>query len=235
MREPVTAFVGLGANLGEAQQALASALRALGKIQDTELIRSSRIYLSAPVDAGGPDYFNAVAQVRTRLTAPELLRALQAIEQATHASQAPRSACRIRACASAPSCCCRWRSWHRIASAPVTCRLSPGSASRHYLLRHRRHDRGPAPWVQVNTKELTMTDTGLIAVACGLIIGLGAIGACLGIGAMGGRFIDGAVRQPEMMEPLQTKMFLLAGLIDANFLIGVGVAMMFVFANPFAK
>ena len=41
-----------------------------------------------------------------------------------------------------------------------------------------------------------MTDTGLIAVACGLIIGLGAIGACLGIGAMGGRFIDGAVRQP---------------------------------------
>ena len=61
-----------------------------------------------------------------------------------------------------------------------------------------------------------------------------AIGACLGIGAMGGRFIDGAVRQPEMMEPLQVKMFLLAGLIDANFLIGVGVAMMFVFANPFS-
>jgi F-type H+-transporting ATPase subunit c len=80
----------------------------------------------------------------------------------------------------------------------------------------------------------TMSDTGLIAVACGLIIGLGAIGACLGIGTMGGRFIDGAVRQPEMIEPLQTKMFLLAGLIDANFLIGVGIAMMFVFANPFA-
>ena len=74
-----------------------------------------------------------------------------------------------------------------------------------------------------------------VALAAGLIIGLGAIGACIGIGAMGGRFIDGAVRQPEMMEPLQTKMFLLAGLIDANFLIGVGVAMMFVFANPFAK
>jgi F-type H+-transporting ATPase subunit c len=81
--------------------------------------------------------------------------------------------------------------------------------------------------------EVLMSDTGLIAVACGLIIGLGAIGACLGIGLMGGRFIEGSVRQPEMMEPLQTKMFLLAGLIDANFLIGVGVAMMFVFANPF--
>jgi F-type H+-transporting ATPase subunit c len=83
-----------------------------------------------------------------------------------------------------------------------------------------------------SSKEIDMSDTGAIAMACGLIIGLGAIGACLGIGVMGGRFIDGAVRQPEMMEPLQTKMFLLAGLIDANFLIGVGIAMMLIFANP---
>ena len=57
---------------------------------------------------------------------------------------------------------------------------------------------------------------------------------CIRDSVMGGRFIDGAVRQPELMEPLQTKMFVLAGLIDANFLIGVGVAMMFVFAKPFA-
>ena len=78
-----------------------------------------------------------------------------------------------------------------------------------------------------------MSDTGLIAIACGLIIGLAATGACLGIGAMGGRFIDGAVRQPEMVERLQVKMFLLTGLIDANFFIGVGIAMMFIFANPF--
>jgi len=78
-----------------------------------------------------------------------------------------------------------------------------------------------------------MTDTGLIAVACGLIRGLGAIGACLGIGAMGGRFIDGAVRQPELMNELQTKMFLLAGLIDAAFIIGTGIALWFATANPF--
>lgn len=70
-----------------------------------------------------------------------------------------------------------------------------------------------------------MTDAGAISIACGLMIGLGAIGACLGIGIMGGRFIEGSVRQPELMEPLQVKMFLLAGLIDANFLIGFGVAM----------
>jgi F-type H+-transporting ATPase subunit c len=84
----------------------------------------------------------------------------------------------------------------------------------------------------LNQRRKIMTDAGAIAIACGLIIGLGAIGACMGIGAMGGRFLEGAVRQPELMEPLQVKMFLLAGLIDANFLIGVGIAMMLLFANP---
>ena len=78
-----------------------------------------------------------------------------------------------------------------------------------------------------------MTNLAFVALACGLIIGLGAIGACIGIGVMGGKFIEAAARQPELMNELQVKMFLLAGLIDANFLIGVGVAMMFAFANPF--
>ncbi|MDW5443474.1 F0F1 ATP synthase subunit C [Polaromonas sp. SM01] len=77
-----------------------------------------------------------------------------------------------------------------------------------------------------------MTDAGAIAMACGLIIGLGAIGACLALGQMGGRFLEASVRQPELMEPLQGKMFLLAGLIDANLPVGVGVAMMMLFANP---
>ena len=65
--------------------------------------------------------------------------------------------------------------------------------------------------------------------------GCGAIlGACIGIGIMGSRYLESAARQPELMNALQTKMFLLAGLIDAAFLIGVGIAMMFAFANPFA-
>ena len=79
-----------------------------------------------------------------------------------------------------------------------------------------------------------MTNVAFVAIAAGLIIGLGALGACIGIGMMGGKYIEGAARQPELMDKLQTKMFLLAGLIDAAFLIGVGVAMMFAFANPFA-
>ena len=79
-----------------------------------------------------------------------------------------------------------------------------------------------------------MTNVAMVALACGLIIPFGAIGACLGIGIMGSKYLESAARQPELMNTLQTKMFLLAGLIDAAFLIGVGVAMMFAFANPFA-
>ena len=78
-----------------------------------------------------------------------------------------------------------------------------------------------------------MSNLGLVAIACGLSVGLGAIGACLGIAMMGGKYIEASARQPELMEKLQTKMFLLAGLIDAAFLIGVGIAMMFVFVKPF--
>ena len=79
-----------------------------------------------------------------------------------------------------------------------------------------------------------MDGLNLLPLGVGHMIGLGAVGSCLGIGLLGSKYLEAAARQPEMMEPLQTKMFLLAGLIDANFLIGVGVAMMFVFANPFA-
>jgi F-type H+-transporting ATPase subunit c len=78
-----------------------------------------------------------------------------------------------------------------------------------------------------------MTNVAMVALACGFIIGIGALGACLGIGIMGSKYLESAARQPELMNTLQTKMFLLAGMIDAAFLIGVGVAMMFAFANPF--
>jgi len=78
--------------------------------------------------------------------------------------------------------------------------------------------------------ELTM---GLVALACAFIIGLGAIGASIGISLMGGKFLEASSRQPELTKELQTNMFVLAGLIDAVFLIGVAVALLFAFANPF--
>jgi F-type H+-transporting ATPase subunit c len=69
-------------------------------------------------------------------------------------------------------------------------------------------------------------------IGIGLIIGLGAAGACIGVGIMCSRFLEGAARQPEMVPTLQAKVFLLLGLIDASFIIGVGLAMLFAFGNP---
>lgn len=72
-----------------------------------------------------------------------------------------------------------------------------------------------------------MEVNGMVALACGLIIGLGAIGACIGIALMGGKYLESSARQPELMNALQVKMFLLAGLIDAAFIIGTGIALWF--------
>lgn len=73
---------------------------------------------------------------------------------------------------------------------------------------------------------------GFTGIGIGLIIGLGALGACIGIGVMGAKFLESAARQPELVPMLQGRMFLLAGLIDAAFLIGVALAMLLAFANP---
>ena len=74
------AWVGLGANLGDAEAALDAAFAALATLPRTRLLARSSRYRSAPIDAGGPDYLNSVAQVETELTADELLAHLHAIE-----------------------------------------------------------------------------------------------------------------------------------------------------------
>ena len=79
-RDAVTAYVGLGANLGDAPQAVRDAIAALAATPDMSLVQASSLYRSAPVDATGPDYINAVVCISTCLTAPALLHALQAIE-----------------------------------------------------------------------------------------------------------------------------------------------------------
>ena len=81
MRDAVTAFVALGANLGDAMRAVREATALLGDLPDTQLVRQSSLYRTAPVDSSGPDYINAVAEIRTHLTAPELLGQLQRLEQ----------------------------------------------------------------------------------------------------------------------------------------------------------
>ncbi len=85
---PERVFVGLGANLGEPRQALDSAFMVLAALPQTRLVARSGLYRSAPVDASGPDYLNAVAELRTTLEPLPLLHALQAIERA-HGRQRP--------------------------------------------------------------------------------------------------------------------------------------------------
>ena len=77
LRDPVRAFIGLGANLGDPVAALRNALEQLAYLPATRLVRASSLYGSTPVDSSGPDYVNAVAEIRTSLTAPALLAALQ--------------------------------------------------------------------------------------------------------------------------------------------------------------
>ena len=75
-RDAVSAFIALGANLGDAAATVRRAIDGLAQLPQTQLLAWSPLYASAPVDAQGPDYVNAVAQVRTGLTAPELLQHL---------------------------------------------------------------------------------------------------------------------------------------------------------------
>jgi 2-amino-4-hydroxy-6-hydroxymethyldihydropteridine diphosphokinase len=82
MREPVTAFVALGANLGDAAAALRAAVAAIDCLPGTRIARCSGLYRTAPHEASGPDFINAVVEVSTCLCAPDLLVALQQIELA---------------------------------------------------------------------------------------------------------------------------------------------------------
>ncbi len=80
MRAAVTAFVALGANLGDPQSAVADAMERVGAIKGVRLVRQSSLYRTAPIDSSGPDYINAVVEIETALTAPALLIELQRIE-----------------------------------------------------------------------------------------------------------------------------------------------------------
>jgi 2-amino-4-hydroxy-6-hydroxymethyldihydropteridine diphosphokinase len=80
MRQEVTAYVALGANLGDALQSVRQAITRLGELPETRLVRASSLYRTAPVASGGPDYINAVAELSTRLSAPRLLAELQRLE-----------------------------------------------------------------------------------------------------------------------------------------------------------
>jgi len=75
---------------------------------------------------------------------------------------------------------------------------------------------------------LAMTELGVL-----VVLGLGAAGTAIGFGLLGGKFLEGAARQPEQAAALQVKMLIVAGLVDAVTMIGLGIGMWFTLANPF--
>jgi F-type H+-transporting ATPase subunit c len=85
----------------------------------------------------------------------------------------------------------------------------------------------------METAHIVSQLQGITVIAVAILIGLGAIGTAIGFGLLGGKFLEGAARQPEMTPMLQVKMFIVAGLLDAVSMIGVGMALYFTFASPF--
>lgn len=82
------AYVGIGANLGDARANVLDAIERLARMPSTRLLQASALYRTAPIDSSGDDYVNAVAAIDTALDAPSVLAALQSIEQA-HGRERP--------------------------------------------------------------------------------------------------------------------------------------------------
>lgn len=79
-----------------------------------------------------------------------------------------------------------------------------------------------------------MTGSDLLPLAVALLIGLAAVGSCIGVAMSGMKLLESCARQPELMERLQGKFFLAAGLTDGAFIIATGIGLWFATANPFA-
>jgi 2-amino-4-hydroxy-6-hydroxymethyldihydropteridine diphosphokinase len=92
MHAPVLAYIGLGANLGDPRKAVTQAIQAIAALPGLQLTRQSALYGSAPVDAGGNDYVNAVVEVQTSLAPHALLTQLQSIESAAGRARPHRNA-----------------------------------------------------------------------------------------------------------------------------------------------
>jgi F-type H+-transporting ATPase subunit c len=78
-----------------------------------------------------------------------------------------------------------------------------------------------------------MPSPDLLPVAVALLIGLPAVGSCIGIGLLSSKFLESSARQPELMNQLQAKFLLAVGLTDGAFIIATGIGLWVTTANPF--
>jgi F-type H+-transporting ATPase subunit c len=86
---------------------------------------------------------------------------------------------------------------------------------------------------QTLKRSALMDAMNLLQLGVSHMIGLGAAGSCLGIGMLGSKYLEASARQPELMERLQTKVFLLVGVLDGAFIIATGIGLWFATVNPF--
>lgn len=87
-----TAYVAIGANLGDPRRAVEDAIGALSRLPQSRMVARSSLYRTAPVDAGGPDFINAVVALETELAPLDLLARLQVIEAAAGRERPYRNA-----------------------------------------------------------------------------------------------------------------------------------------------
>ncbi|MBD3645948.1 MAG: F0F1 ATP synthase subunit C [Pseudomonadales bacterium] len=73
-------------------------------------------------------------------------------------------------------------------------------------------------------------EQSLIYIAGGIMMGLGAIGSAIGIGILGGKYVEGISRQPELQPMLLTQLFVVLALVDAVPIISVGITLYLIFA-----
>ena len=78
-----------------------------------------------------------------------------------------------------------------------------------------------------------MNGFDILPLGVSLLIGIAAFGSCIGIGLVGAKFLEGTARQPELVDTLQTKFFLIAGVTDGAFIIATGIGLWFATSNPF--
>ena len=94
-RQAITAYIALGANLGDPAATLLKAMEALAALGEVALVKRSSLYRTVPVESSGPDYVNAVVEILTTLTAPSLLDQLLHLEQAAGRERPYRNAPRV--------------------------------------------------------------------------------------------------------------------------------------------
>jgi F-type H+-transporting ATPase subunit c len=88
------------------------------------------------------------------------------------------------------------------------------------------------PTFQGQRKRI-MNGFDILPLAVALLIGIAAVGSCIGIGIVGSKLLEGTARQPELKDTLQTLFFLIAGVTDGAFIIATGIGLWFATANPF--